>query len=106
MRGLPKLDSLIVSTQLQRTYVSPSGDQCGISGSIPVQWQKNKSSITYLNLAYQRQVICYSRQIMCSVQKVLGPACNHHFSSADIASMIVEQKQEQLMIAPCTVTDQ
>ncbi|WIA11339.1 hypothetical protein OEZ85_011462 [Tetradesmus obliquus] len=54
LRGLPDLSVLDVSRELGRTYVSPTGEQCGISGPVPAQWQSTQSKISFLKLAYNR----------------------------------------------------
>lgn len=54
LRGLPDLNVLDVSRELGRTYVSPTGEQCGVSGPVPAQWQSTKSQISFLKLAYNR----------------------------------------------------
>jgi hypothetical protein len=54
LRGLRELETLSLQTELQRTYVNPTGEQCGLSGPVPAQWQTTQSNITVLYLAYNR----------------------------------------------------
>lgn len=55
LRGLPELRALLVlPALLKSTYVSPTGEQCGITGPVPMEWQTTKSNITRLELPYHR----------------------------------------------------
>ncbi|WIA11335.1 hypothetical protein OEZ85_011458 [Tetradesmus obliquus] len=55
LRGLPELRALLVlPAVLKSTYVSPTGEQCGITGPVPMEWQTTKSNITRLELPYHR----------------------------------------------------